>query len=348
MSLVVAFIAVIVLFAVGFFLGQIEGLQIVLGMFLPLLALVVFIGGFGYRMYLWAKIPVPWRIPTTGGQAKSLSFIKANELDSPSGPLTTAARVLLEVFAFRSLARNTTAELRQTDSGEKVVYHSNLWLWGFSLAFHWAFLFIIIRHLRFFTDPVFPLASLTEFFDSIMQIGVPAWYITDFLILGGLSFLFLRRLVSPQLRYISLPGDWFPLLLLLAIAITGGMMRYCPACRVDVEAVKLLGLGLTSFSFSMPEAQIGPWFYGHLFLVTTLLVYFPASKLMHMGGVFLSPTRNLANNNRAVRHEPPFEIPCHPHTYAEYEDEFRERMVKIGLPVDKPLEEKPADGDKAE
>ncbi len=83
MSLVVAFIAVIVLFAVGFFLGQIEGLQIVLGMFLPLLALVVFVGGFGYRMYLWAKIPVPWRIPTTAGQAKSLSF---NSSDVKSYP----------------------------------------------------------------------------------------------------------------------------------------------------------------------------------------------------------------------------------------------------------------------
>jgi len=26
------------------------------------------------------------------------------------------------------------------------------------------------------------------------------------------------------------------------------------------------------------------------------------------------------------------------HTYAEYEDEFREKMVEAGLPVDKPLE----------
>jgi len=343
MSLVVSLIAVIVLFAVGFFLGQVEGAQIVLGMVLPYIALAVFIGGFAYRMFSWAKIPVPWRIPTVAGQAKSLSFIKPNEFESPSGPLMTAVRVLLEVFAFRSLARNTYAEVRQTDDGEKVVYHSNLWLWGFALAFHWAFLIIIIRHLRFFTDPVFPLASLAEYFDGIVQIGVPAWYITDFLILGGLTFLFLRRLVSPQLRYLSIAGDWFPLILLLSIAGTGVAMRYLPCCRVDVEAVKVLGMGISTFSFTMPDVQIGSWFWGHLFLVCSLLIYFPMSKLMHMGGIFMSPTRNLANNNRAVRHELPFDLPSHPHKYPAYEDEFRKRMVAVGLPVDKPLEEeKPA------
>ncbi len=339
MSLVVAFLAVIILFAVGFFLGQVEGVDFVLGMVLPYVALAVFLGGFAYRMIQWARIPVPWRIPTTSGQARSLSWIKPNELESPSNALSTFGRVMLEVLAFRSLARNTYAELRQTDDGEKVVYHSNLWLWGFSLAFHWAFLIIVVRHLRFFTDPVFPVAAWAEYLDGILRISAPAWYLTDFLILGGLTFLFLRRLVSPQLRYLSLPGDWFPLLLILAIAITGGMMRYCPGCRVDVEAVKVLGMGLSTFSFTMPDAPIGPWFWGHITLVMTLLVYFPASKLMHMGGIFLSPTRNLANNNRAVRHELPFELETHPHKYPDYEDEFRKRMVAVGLPVDKPLEE---------
>jgi hypothetical protein len=56
---------------------------------------------------------------------------------------------------------------------------------------------------------------------------------------------------------------------------------------------------------------------------------------MHLGGVFLSPTRNLANNNRAVRHINPWNPDIKFHTYAEYEDEFRENMKKVGLPVDK-------------
>jgi nitrate reductase gamma subunit len=72
-----------------------------------------------------------------------------------------------------------------------------------------------------------------------------------------------------------------------------------------------------------------------LFLLCVLISYFPFSKLMHMGGVFLSPTRNLANNSRCVRHVNPWDYPVHVHTYAEYEDEFREKMKGAGLPVEK-------------
>ena len=56
---------------------------------------------------------------------------------------------------------------------------------------------------------------------------------------------------------------------------------------------------------------------------------------MHFAGVFLSPTRNLANNSRARRHVNPWNAPVSTHTYAEYEDEFRQRMIEAGLPVEK-------------
>ena len=56
---------------------------------------------------------------------------------------------------------------------------------------------------------------------------------------------------------------------------------------------------------------------------------------MHMGGIFLSPTRNLANDNRMNRHLNPWNAPVKVHTYEEYEDEFREKMKLAGLPVEK-------------
>ena len=55
---------------------------------------------------------------------------------------------------------------------------------------------------------------------------------------------------------------------------------------------------------------------------------------MHAGGIVLSPTRNLANNNRAKRHVNPWNYPVDVHTYAEYEAEFGEKMKKVGLPLD--------------
>ena len=66
-----------------------------------------------------------------------------------------------------------------------------------------------------------------------------------------------------------------------------------------------------------------------------LAVYFPFSKLMHMGAIFLSPTRTMPNNSRKKRHVNPWNAPVRFRTYAEYEDEYREKMKKAKLPVEK-------------
>ena len=75
--------------------------------------------------------------------------------------------------------------------------------------------------------------------------------------------------------------------------------------------------------------------YAHITMVAVLFMYFPFSKLMHMGGVIMSPTRNMANNNRTERHINPWNEPVPVHTYAEYEDEFRDKMKTAGIPLDK-------------
>ena len=109
-------------------------------------------------------------------------------------------------------------------------------------------------------------------------------------------------------------------------------MRYFT--KVDIVSVKELAVGLFSFNPVIPQG-IGIMFYIHLFLVSVLLAYFPFSKLLHMPGVFLSPTRNLANNSRMKRHINPWNKPVRIHTYEEYEDEFRDKMKAAGLPLDK-------------
>jgi nitrate reductase gamma subunit len=227
-----------------------------------------------------------------------------------------------------------------------LAYGSSKYLWLFGLLFHYSFLTIALRHLRFFTDPIPAFVAALEFGDGFMQVGVPVLYQTDLVFLGALTFLLLRRLVMANLRYISLPADYFPLLLLLGIGITGVLMRY--VVRVDVVSIKMLTQGLVTFK-PFVAAGVTNIFFVHLFLITVLLAYFPFSKLMHAGGVFLSPTRNLANNNRMVRHVNPWNDPSiKPHSYAAYEDEFREFMVGAGLPVEKELpaaEEAPVAGD---
>ena len=137
------------------------------------------------------------------------------------------------------------------------------------------------------------------------------------------------------MRYISLANDFFPLFLILGIAVTGILMRHL--IRVDIVGIKQLAMGLASFSPASSEVLqgIGPLFYVHFFLVSVLVAYFPFSKLMHLGGVFLSPTRNTPNNTREAHHVNPWNHDVKVHTYAEYEDEFRDVMKAAELPLDK-------------
>jgi nitrate reductase gamma subunit len=235
----------------------------------------------------------------------------------------------LEVLTFRSLFRNTKVELRD---GPKVDYGSNKWLWVAALAFHYAFLVVFIRHFRLFMEPVPAFVAWIESVDGFMQVGVPRLMMSGVILLLATLYLFLRRVAVPQLRYISLAADYFPLFLIVALAGSGILMRYF--LRVDITGVKELVIGLVSFSPTIPQG-IGVIFFIHLFLLSILIAYFPFSKLMHAGGVFLSPTRNLPNDNRANRHINPWNYPVKVHTYQEYEDDFREKMKEVGLPVEK-------------
>ncbi len=329
MRLFLPFLLVIGLIAISWLGVGALGLHVVFGVVIPSAAIVLFLVGLIYRIIKWARSPVPFRIPTTCGQQKSLPWIKSNNLENPPNLLSVIGRMALEVLFFRSLFRNTKVELKE---GPRLVYGADKKLWLAGLAFHWSFLVIFIRHFKFFAEPVPFWVTVTQNLDGFFQVGLPIVYATDVIIVAAVTYLFFRRVVSPQLRYISLAGDYFPLFLLLGAAVSGILMRYF--FKVDIRIVKELGMGLLSGHPVVPEG-IGIMFYIHLFLVSTLLAYFPFSKLMHMAGVFLSPTRNLANNNRMRRHINPWNYPVKVHTYEEWEDEFRDVMKAADMPVEK-------------
>ena len=328
MNLLKSIVAVLILTLVALGFSTSSGLAYLLTVFIPYAAFAVFVAGFVYRVVRWGRSPVPFRIPSTCGQEKSLPWIKTNPLDNPSDLWGVIGRMALEVLLFRSLFRNTKAEIRQ----QRPVYDSAKWLWFFGLLFHWSLLIIVLRHLRFFVEPVAGCINALSAVDGFFEIGIPTLYLSDSAILAGLSFLLLRRVVSPRLRYLSLFSDYFALLLILGVVGTGLLMRhFFPA---DLLQVKNLALGWVTFSPAEPDG-VGTLFYMHLCFVFTLMVFIPMSKLMHMAGVFLSPTRNLANDNRMNRHVNPWNAPVKVHTYEEYEDEFRDKMKLAGLPVDK-------------
>ena len=144
------------------------------------------------------------------------------------------------------------------------------------MVFHYSFFVIFLRHFRFFAEPVPGFVHLLESLDGFLQMGVlpinglgiPSVYLSDLLLLAGVTYLFVRRLYISQIRYISLPADYFPLFLILALGLTGVLMRYF--IRVDVKAVKELAIGLFRFSPNIPDG-IGTIFFIHLFILSVLI-----------------------------------------------------------------------------
>lgn len=328
MTMLIALGLVTALFLVGM-LGAAAGLQWVFGVALPYLAVSVFAVGLVARVLRWANVPVPFRIPTTCGQQRSLPWIRAQRFENPPDTRSVIGRMALEILCFRSLLRNTKTVMID---GRRLTYATDLGLWAGAIVMHWAMLIVLIRHLRLMTNPVPGVVTLVERFDGFFELGMPVLYLTTVAFLAALAYLLYRRLAIPQVRYISLVGDYFPLFLLLAIGGSGFWLRH--VATTDVASVKSLVLGLTHFAPTVPAAAISPLFFGHLFLVSVLLAYLPFSKLLHAPGVFLSPTRNLANTSRVKRHVNPWDYPVEVHTYAEYEDELRDKMIGAGLPVE--------------
>jgi len=333
MNIAFSFFAVVVIGLIAWIGTAAVNLQYLFGVIIPYIAVIIFLLGVVYRIVKWGRSPTPFRIPTTCGQQKTLPWIKQNRIENPSNVVGVIIRMALEILLFRSLFRTTRAELRE---GPRLAYGGFPWLWLAALVFHYAFLTVVIRHLRFFLDPVPFFVDWLATLDGILEVGLPAYMLSGFALFAAVSYLFIRRIVVPQLRYISLVPDYFPLFLILCIAGSGILMRYF--FKVDVISVRELAVSLAGLNPKLPENGIaGTYylFYMHLFYVSVLVAYFPFSKLMHSGGVFLSPTRNLANNNRAVRHINPWNYPVKVHTYEEYEDDFREQMKEAQIPVER-------------
>ena len=299
----------------------------------PLAALVCYVSGtvlvvgLCTRVVRWASSPVPFRIPTTCGQQRSLAWIRPATFDNPSNGWAAAARMAAEVLFFRSLFRNTRCRV----ANGRTIFSESLWLWLGALAFHWSLLLVLLHHLRLFVLPVPGFVLWLDRLDAPFEIGIPQLYISDVAFVAGLAYLLGRRLANPVIRCISQASDYLALWLLAGTGATGLAMRH--VSKVDIAAVKQFALGLATFSPVLPD-NVGALFFAHLFLACALAATIPFSKLMHMAGVWLSPTRNLANNSRAARHVNPWNPPVKTHTYAEWEREYGDKLTAADIPLE--------------
>jgi nitrate reductase gamma subunit len=198
-------------------IGVAIGLKVLFGVIFPYIAVIIFIAGFAYRIMGWSRAAVPFAIPTTCGQQKSLPWIKPNAIDNPFTKGAVVVRMALEILLFRSLFRNTRMKLHE--GSNRLAYSLEIFLWLGALAFHWAFLTVIVRHLRFFLNPVPLPITLLENLDAFFRIEVlydsfkmalPGVYMSGLILLLAVAYLLLRRLFIPTVKYISLAADFFP------------------------------------------------------------------------------------------------------------------------------------------
>lgn len=222
-------------------------------------ATLVLLAGLLSKLWRYASTPAPLKIPTT---------------PAPTSRSGVAMRLMREIVLFESL------------------FKANKWIWLFGYLFHAALLLVLIRHLRYFTEPVWSWVVLIQ----------PFGILAGFAMIAGLLGLWGRRFVVPRIRYISAPSDHIMLGLLVAIGLSGLAIKY--VFPTDIVMVKAYFLGLMRFELNPLPAD--PMLLIHLGLVVALMVVFPFSKLVHGPALLFSPGRNQVDNPRERRHLAPW------------------------------------------
>ena len=223
-----------------------------IGQVLPYMAVGVFVAGLVWRVLSWMKTPVPF----------ALTMFPA-----PATPGGRVMKVAGQLGLFTGLYK-----------GERM-----LWLWAWLM--HAALALVLIGHVVgiYFLTHQFTLIGMSPQASTLLSETLGT--VSGLVLLAALVALFYRRIAVPEVKRLSDPADYFDLLLILSVVITGMHMRL-PSVHVDLPAIRTYLGGLITFQpVPIPENFI---FIAHFFLVNILLIYFPFSKLVHLAGAVVN------------------------------------------------------------
>lgn len=219
----------------------------------PYIAVIVFLGGIAYRLYCWRQ-----KSPVTA----HLSLFPR-----PQSRLGRLGDTLVDMFTLKGL------------------WQVNKPLWAGGFIMHLGLLLLLLGHVRAFTDYYFLWELLQWGKEQQTQFSHVAGTIASLLFMIPLFYLLARRF-SGAVKWLSTPEDYFVLVLLLGIAITGNHMRFL--LEVDSHQVRNFIQGLFFFRWQPVPVSAGASFIYHFAFVQLLMVYFPFSKLSHTIGAVLS------------------------------------------------------------
>lgn len=215
-------------------------------------AALVFIAGMGWQIYRWSRAP--------------LSPMKLGLFPKPSAS-GRWRQTLRDVFLFPQVAE------------------VDLKMWLAMLLFHLGIVGAFIGHLRLIHEFT-PLAKAIGQV-NMDRLGLLGGGTIGIILLVTLSYFLLRRFSQPN-RHLSLPEDYFLLILLLGIILMGNHLRFFG--HVPVTVFREYVSSVLSLKPALPAALADSslkWaFVTHVLLADLLFIYFPFSKLVHFIGTF--------------------------------------------------------------
>lgn len=224
-------------------------LETLIARVLPFVTLAVLIVGLAYRIRKWQKAPVA-----------NMALYPAA---SSKGGLWR--KVLGEVVFFSSFRKESTT------------------LWLQTWVFHIALALIILGHTRLITDwPLRVLLGMPE--ETVGAMSAWAGGICGVVAMIACITLLIRRVSMQRVREISTGEDYTVMLLLLAILVTGNIMRFYTHFEIGDAQTYFA----TLFTFVAIKVPADSLFLLHYFLVQVLLIYLPFGKFLHIPGVFYS------------------------------------------------------------
>ena len=228
-------------------------LELVIGRIMPFVTLTVLIAGLVWRIRKWQRAAVA-NVALYPSAANKSELVK---------------KILGEVILFKSFRKE------------------NKELWAKTWFFHVALLLILAGHTRLifgWTDSILGLAMSPE---GINSMSAWAGGVLGIVALVACILLLNRRFVLQRVKEVSTGEDYYALILILFILITGNALRFFTNFDVAHYDVAVSREYFSSFFLGGVATQ-NPLFLLHFFFVQLLLIYLPFGKFLHIPGVFFS------------------------------------------------------------
>jgi nitrate reductase gamma subunit len=209
------------------------------------------IDGLAYRVYKWACRPKA---------AATFTIYPASK-----GFTRALPKIIGQMLLFPKLLREEKA------------------LWIGILLFHLSLGIIIFSHYKVFFRYMWFWDNLGVSANSFSLLSDLFDGVTGVIMVGSLIFLFARRFPK-FIRKLSVPEDYFVILLILGIALSGIYIRFISTMNL----FELRRYFASLVTFTPSNIPTDPMFLIHYSLVLILMIYFPFGKLIHTIGAGLT------------------------------------------------------------